>query len=87
LKFFSSVPFCPAAGLVPEKGDILFWNRHDHVAVSLGRTFVDGSAKDEMMSVWTHNFGKFSRLDLEEMPPHLKEEAWLRFVPCPFGGL
>jgi hypothetical protein len=36
------VPFVPRAGLIPRSGDILFWQRNAHVAISLGRTWASG---------------------------------------------
>jgi len=80
--FFGSVPFEPRAGLVPRVGEILFWERDQHVAISLGRTWVNGQPQDRMMSLWQHNGGRFARLTLDDMPQWMRGS--LRFLPCPF---
>lgn len=80
--FYSSVPFEPRAALIPREGDILFWDRDQHVAISLGRTWDGGQPEDRMMSLWHHNQGTFARLTLEDMPHWMQDS--LRFIPCPF---
>jgi hypothetical protein len=79
--FFSSVPFRPQAGLIPREGDILFWERDNHVAISLGRTWVGGQPEDRIMSLWHHNGGRFAILTLDDMPDFMR--GTLRFRPCP----
>ncbi len=81
-KFNASVPFVPAAGLIPRKGDILFWDREQHVAIALGRYWVNGQPEDRMMSLWHHHNATFSQLTLEDMPVWMANT--LRFLPCPF---
>jgi hypothetical protein len=49
--YFASVLFEPRAGLIPQVGDILFWARDEHVAVSLGRYWENGVPKDRVMSL------------------------------------
>lgn len=79
--FFASVPFQPRAGLVPREGDILFWDQNEHVAIALGRAWQSGEAQDKMMSLWHHKGGRFSLLNLDDMPQDMRKPY---FVPCPF---
>ena len=86
LHFNSSVPFAPQAGLIPQRGDLLFWGRNEHVGISLGRSWERPRPNDPdppydyAMSLWVHNGGTFSRQPIEE----LNIGHPLRFVPCPF---
>lgn len=73
----------PRAELVPQVGDILFWGRDEHVAISLGRSWAKGHQPDDtMMSLWKHNGGRFAKLSLGDLSPEMRTET--RFVPCPF---
>ena len=80
--FFSSVPFDPRAGFIPQPGDILFWHCDKHVAISLGRTWADGVPEDRILSLWLHAGGRFAQLTVGEMPKWMMND--IRFVPCPF---
>jgi hypothetical protein len=81
-QFYSSVPFEPEAGLVPAMGEILFWDRDNHVAISLGRTWVNGVAKDYIMSHWRHPYDGFNRITLKDLRSDMPTR--FRFRPCPF---
>jgi hypothetical protein len=85
LEFFlgvhNSVPMVPQVGLIPKRGDILYWGGSDHVAISLGRIRSNGEPKDHLMSLWHHRGGTFSQITLEEMPHSLPRP---NFRPCPF---
>jgi hypothetical protein len=82
LGFYASVPFEPRAGLIPREGDVLYWDRDNHVAISLGRTWNSGQPTDHIMSLWHHNGASFARITLEDMPGWMAPT--LRFRPCPF---
>jgi hypothetical protein len=86
LNFIDSVPFVPP-WLVPHPGDVIFWQQTEHVAIALGRRWVNGIPEDHIMSHW-HNInwqddiGRFSALTVKDLPPWLQTD--FRFVPCPF---
>jgi len=82
LGFYDSVHFVPSVGLVPYEGDIVYWSRDEHVAISLGRRWVNGRAEDRLMSHWHNNNGTFSELTLEDLPQGMR--TGFRFRPCPF---
>jgi hypothetical protein len=82
LGFVDSVPFLPEAGLVPHPGDVLFWDQTEHIAIALGRRWVNGSPEDHIMSHWHNNGGTFSALTLEDLPNWAQTR--FRFRPCPF---
>jgi hypothetical protein len=86
LGFVDSVPFVPP-WLVPHPGDVLFWEQTEHIAIALGRRWVNGISEDHIMSHWHNNdwhddAGRFSALTLEDLPVWLQTD--FRFVPCPF---
>ncbi len=82
LGFYDSVPFAPHPGLVPQEGDVMYWDQNEHVAISLGRRWVNGAAEDRIMSHWHNNGGTFSELTLEDLPVWAR--TGFRFRPCPF---
>jgi hypothetical protein len=82
LGFLDSVPFAPQAGLIPREGDVLYWDRNEHVAIALGRRWVNGNPEDSIMSHWHNNGGTFSVLTLEDLP--IWARTGFRFRPCPF---
>jgi hypothetical protein len=68
-------------------GDVLFWEQTEHIAIALGRRWVNGISEDHIMSHWHNNdwhddAGRFSALTLEDLPVWLQTD--FRFVPCPF---
>jgi len=82
LGFLDSVPFVPQAGLVPREGDVIYWDQNEHVAISLGRRWVNGNPEDRIMSHWHNNGGTFSVLTLADLP--IWARTGFRFRPCPF---
>lgn len=82
LGFYNSVPFAPRGGLIPYVGDVIYWDQNEHVAISLGRRWVNGAAEDRIMSHWHNNGGTFSELTLEDLPVWAR--TGFRFRPCPF---
>jgi len=82
LGFYDSVPFAPRGGLVPHVGDVMYWDTNEHVAISLGRRWVNGAPEDRIMSLWHNNNGTFSELTLEDLPVWAR--TGFRFRPCPF---
>jgi len=58
----------PAAGLVPQPGDVVFFSAEEHVAVSLGRTWA-GAPVDRFMSLWHHNNRTMADIELDDFPP------------------
>lgn len=63
--------------------DVNNWILASHVAISLGRTWERGVAKDRIMSLWRHNGGRNDVLTLEDMPGWMLQGD-IRFAPCPF---
>lgn len=74
-------------GLIPHPGDLVFvtGNSRDlppnHVCLSLGRRWINGTPVDEVASLWHHDNGKFTRAGLGDMASYVTE---LTFMPCPF---
>jgi hypothetical protein len=82
--FRNSVPFEPRAGLIPKTGDILFWDRDQHVAVYIcgSLSVKNGEVTHYAMSLWHDNNKRFARVPLENWSRYLEK---LRFLPCPFN--
>lgn len=76
-----SAVFSPSDGLVPEKGDLIYW-WPDHVAISLGQRWVKGIPEVRIMSLWHNNNKTFINITTEDFPPHMHNK--FRFRTCPF---
>lgn len=74
-------------GLIPHPGDLVFVRGDSpdlppqHVCLSLGRRWINGTPVDEVASLWHHDNGKFTRAGLGDMAGYVTE---LTFIPCPF---
>lgn len=76
-----AVPLVPQLGLIPQAGDIIFFDGDNHVALSLGRRTENGIVRDFCMSLWHQDSGRYSVQIVE----YLQAIAGrVTFWPCPF---
>ncbi len=88
LGYMKAKTFDVAKGQIPKKGDLVFFNGLDHVALALGST--DSSGGHEVMSLWVlpgrgaRLYSKFQRTTIEEVSGAVGGKMELRYGDSPW---
>lgn len=92
LGYPNSFPFNEAGGLVPERGDVMFWGEDEHVAICVDAAVGHAGLVVTLMNHWSPpgseadrpaRTARFHRIEMDSLPGVLKEHP-CKFVPCPF---
>jgi hypothetical protein len=94
LGFNNSVPLNVAGGLLPARGDVMFWGQDEHVAICVDIDTTVATPIITLMNHWSPPAGEriipfdpskahFHRIALDDLPRALNQHA-CRFTPCPF---
>jgi hypothetical protein len=70
----------PERNIVPEIGDVLFFDGNEHVALSLGR---GESGRHQMLSLWRNDNNNLMEITIDQLE-HYRKFDKIKFAPWPF---